>query len=175
MEDPASRLCLSCGLCCTGALFDRAKAAPEERPALELLGLHWVEEKGETGFRQPCPAFRGGACGVYEQRPRVCRTFRCRLLRNLDKGAVTMEEALATVSTAKAMLRRGAAADGDLTTVAARERVCSAGPRGSEGENGSTAPRLYLEAVAIGMYLQRHFRSPAKTSDAALKDGAARS
>lgn len=175
MEDPASRLCLSCGLCCTGALFDRAKAAPEERPALEILGLDWVEEKGATGFRQPCPAFREGACGVYEQRPRVCRTFRCRLLRNLDKGAVTMAEALATVATAREMLRRGAAAGRDLTTVAARERVCKAGPRGSEGDEASTAPRLYLEAVAIGMYLQRHFRRPPKTPDVALKDGAARS
>lgn len=69
-----SELCLSCGLCCDGSLFQLVKLQPgESDPRLRLVPEH-------EAFAQPCSCFAAGACAIYEQRPAACRDFRCRLL-----------------------------------------------------------------------------------------------
>jgi hypothetical protein len=156
MDQPGSRLCLSCGLCCDGTLFELARAKPDERPHLQDLGLGYIEDSdGRTGFRQPCPAFEG-CCSVYEARPSVCRRFRCNLLAKVIEGALPIEEAEGIVETAKGLVRRGEPLGVDLSTLTARKRIREAGP--------AAAPRAYLEAVAVGTFLERHF-TKAKADD----------
>jgi len=61
---------------------------------------------------QPCAALRGKRCGIYAQRPECCRTFECRLLRNVQGGVMSLEAARAVVEetqTKIAQLRRLAA------------------------------------------------------------------
>lgn len=163
MEDPGSRLCLSCGLCCNGTLFEFATAAPEERVHIEAVGLDYVEEESRTGFRQPCPAFCG-RCGIYDERPRVCQTFRCTLLRAVTQGEVPFDEAQKTIATAKELVRRGDALGVDLSTSSGRKAVREAGP--------AAAPQAYLQAMAIGTFFERHFKKAGKP---AAKNGDQRS
>lgn len=84
LEGDLERLCQSCGMCCDGTLFQRALLKPEEVEGAKKLGLRVIQEKG---FEQPCPKLEARSCGVYDQRPSVCRSFICRLYaRHRDEG-----------------------------------------------------------------------------------------
>ena len=87
-------LCTSCGLCCDGSLFaevelrNRAESFVAESFGLEV-------EDGEDGelLIQPCCALKGTRCSIYQYRPKCCRTFECRLLRDVDQRKRTLAEA----------------------------------------------------------------------------------
>ena len=88
-------LCTRCGLCCDGSLFaDVELAGRAEAVGLELLGLQIEEDDGDGGLLlQPCAALQGKRCGIYAHRPGCCRTFECRLLQDVRRGAVSVERA----------------------------------------------------------------------------------
>ena len=91
----AERLCTRCALCCDGSLFaDVELAGRAEATGLEVLGLE-IEDGDADGalLLQPCRALQGKRCGIYAHRPRCCRTFECRLLQDVRRGAVSMERA----------------------------------------------------------------------------------
>lgn len=98
-----STLCTQCGLCCTGALHDSAVLDPAEVPAARALGLPVVDGE-KPCFSQPCPKLVGGLCVVYESRPSVCRRYKCQLFLDVEAGATGVDDALATVRTAKELL-----------------------------------------------------------------------
>jgi hypothetical protein len=88
-------LCTRCGLCCDGSLFaDVELAGPAEAAGLEVMGLE-IEDDDASGelLVQPCAALQGTRCGIYAQRPECCRTFECRLLQDVRRGAVSVERA----------------------------------------------------------------------------------
>lgn len=88
-------LCTRCGLCCDGSLFaDVELAGRAEATRLEAMGLE-VEDDGSSGAQlvQPCLALQRRRCTVYEHRPVCCRTFECRLLQDVRRGAVRIERA----------------------------------------------------------------------------------
>src|SRR4051812_7038039 len=63
-----SELCLQCGLCCDGTMFSEVGVRPYEREYVVSLGLPvepGLDGSGITVF-QPCPAFVGGCCSLYE-------------------------------------------------------------------------------------------------------------
>jgi hypothetical protein len=85
-------LCLACGLCCSGELFEDVRLDPAELDTARKLRLPLVQGHGEPAFEVPCPQHVGGACAAYEERPRVCREFVCHTLAgylagDLDLGA----------------------------------------------------------------------------------------
>ena len=83
-------LCLKCGLCCDGTMFQVVPVTAEE--ATRLDGK--VELTADrTRLVQGCRALAGCKCGVYLERPEVCRTFKCLVLASLDDGKVTEVEA----------------------------------------------------------------------------------
>jgi hypothetical protein len=89
-------LCTRCGLCCDGSLFaDVELTGATEAAGLEIMGLE-IEEDDQGGglLVQPCGALQGKRCGIYAQRPECCRTFECRLLQDVRRGAVGVEEAV---------------------------------------------------------------------------------
>lgn len=93
-----SDVCVPCGLCCTGLLFD---LAPLEEPELALAGklrLPLVRTPMYEAFRLPCPRQEGTLCGVYLERPKVCGSYECGLLQRYKAGEVPLDEALARVS-----------------------------------------------------------------------------
>ena len=84
-------LCTTCGLCCDGSLFaDVELAGKDEAAALEVLGLEIEDaDDGHRGLLiQPCRALKGRRCSIYPHRPECCRTFECRLLQQVQRGAV---------------------------------------------------------------------------------------
>lgn len=106
-ESPASLLCKSCGLCCTGHLFIWAKLRPSELDPAESLGLNvFRSDPTERGFSQPCPLWRG-QCTVYDSPhyPHVCRSYKCKLLKEMMAENTSLPNALTVIQQAKEMIR----------------------------------------------------------------------
>ena len=91
-------LCTRCALCCDGSLFaDVELSSPAEATGLEILGLKIEDDDADgTLLSQPCGALQGKWCGIYTHRPESCRTFECRLLQDVQRGAVGVERAGST-------------------------------------------------------------------------------
>jgi uncharacterized protein len=101
-------LCTRCGLCCDGSLFaDVELAGRAEATRLEVLGLE-IDDDDTDGalLLQPCLALEGTRCGIYAHRPECCRTFECRLLQAVRRGAVGVERAGRRIADARRRIRR---------------------------------------------------------------------
>ena len=103
-ELPGMILCKSCGLCCSGHLFAWVKLRSPELVPLESLGVHVLREPRQRGFSQPCPLWNG-ECTIYASPhyPRACKTYKCKLLKQVLDESVTLPEALTVVQKAKEM------------------------------------------------------------------------
>jgi Fe-S-cluster containining protein len=101
-------LCTNCGLCCDGTLFaDVELVGQAEVARLEIMGLDIENEGRNTGLlSQPCAALRGTRCGIYAHRPKCCRMFRCQLLQNAQRGAVTVGRAMEQIADAREQIRQ---------------------------------------------------------------------
>ena len=98
-------LCLHCGLCCDGTLFTHVSLRRSEAAPLKALGLPVRErEDGSPVLPQRCAALEGRSCTAYAQRPEGCRRYQCHLATALSEGEVSLDEALAVVDGAHALL-----------------------------------------------------------------------
>lgn len=104
-ESPATLLCKSCGLCCTGHLFVWTKLRSSELDSIQSLGVDVFREPGQRGFSQPCPLWREH-CTIYEtpQYPRFCRTYKCKLLKQVLDDVIPLPSALTTVRQTKSLI-----------------------------------------------------------------------
>ena len=102
-------LCTRCGLCCDGSLFaDVELASGDEAMALEAMGLE-IEDDNEDGggiLVQPCAALKQQRCSIYPHRPDCCQTFGCRLLQEVERGAVGVEQAKEKIAEALMRIER---------------------------------------------------------------------
>jgi uncharacterized protein len=101
-------LCTRCGLCCDGSLFaDVELAGHAEATTLEILGLEIDDDDADGALLlQPCRALQGNRCGIYAHRPECCRTFECRLLQDVRRGAVGVERARVQIARTRKRIRR---------------------------------------------------------------------
>lgn len=159
--DDSSRLCTHCGLCCDGRLFDYAKIAEGEEPAILAAGLEIVPgDGGKPHFQLPCGLLSDGCCTRYETRFHVCRSFRCELLRAVQAGSVAPAAAMATVDEAKRLLARAEThLEGPAIRPVRRARMREL--RGMEG-TGDGAEReaqaqARLDLITAKLFLERHF------------------
>ena len=100
------KLCLACGLCCDGTLFNHVKLGPrDDAEKLKALGLPVTVTRSATPvthFRQPCAALCADrTCRVYADRPRQCRTFECGVFKDAAAGRVKFSAALRVVKQAR--------------------------------------------------------------------------
>jgi len=103
----ASRLCLSCGLCCDGTLFQIVRMQPEDSPAkLAALGLRMRHRAEEYWMEQPCAALKRLCCTVYDQRPMRCRKFHCQQLTRLAGGEIDEGDALVLIADTRRLADR---------------------------------------------------------------------
>ena len=105
-ESSESEICISCGFCCDGTLYNKAAYGPgDTTESLITIGLTPIDvSPGERRwFRMPCPNFTG-LCSIYASpRPWICGAFRCRPLRSVKKGKYTVTQAQQIVRETKAM------------------------------------------------------------------------
>ncbi len=161
--DLSAELCKSCGLCCSGALFDYVPVDELERPRLTELGFP-VRTDPATGMRfdHPCARFKNGLCSVYADRPQACRRFRCELLISVENGRMSADRAHGIVREAKAMVDEVRLLHGDdrpLLPQSWRERLRA---WGSGKSAGRADPALLLQMTRLNVFLDRHFRSKAQ-------------
>ena len=153
-------LCVSCGMCCDGTLFDYVETLEEERVPLSALFTLRPGPKGPV-FDQPCPHNRDRCCTIYQNRPATCRKYRCKTLLALESGEVGGAEAARRVT--EAILARDGVAkmlEPDETLSAARERraALAGDPSRSPG-----ALVFVLKLTALDLLLDRYFRKPGRT------------
>ena len=99
---PATDLCLSCGMCCDGSLFDFVRLEPKDDAAkLASLGLPVTFSRGKAPvarFPQPCSALcQDRSCRVYADRPKQCRAYECGVFKEVKAGRMAFAEALRLV------------------------------------------------------------------------------
>jgi Fe-S-cluster containining protein len=98
-----SALCRACRLCCDGSLFGRARLEPDEVATARKNRLRVVAN--ERSFEQACSALSvDGTCAIYEERPRTCRKFVCRLFERARMDGTPIEQAIATALRARELL-----------------------------------------------------------------------
>jgi uncharacterized protein len=102
VDDLTSALCRACGLCCDGSLFGRGQLEPDEVDVGTQRRLRVVGNGGS--FEQPCTALVEGACAIYDDRPRSCRRFVCRLHERLRASRGDVAPYLARVRRARELL-----------------------------------------------------------------------
>ncbi|HSY74260.1 MAG TPA: YkgJ family cysteine cluster protein [Dongiaceae bacterium] len=102
------QLCPNCGLCCDSTLFaDVELRAGDDAKRLAELGLTLEKKgRGKLAFAQPCVCFDGKLCGIYEDRPKRCRTFECGLLKKVEADEMTAGAALKKISEAKILMKK---------------------------------------------------------------------
>lgn len=103
---PGEQLCLACGLCCDGTLFDSVRLGPDDNAQqLQALGLPVSVSRGKTPitfFPQPCAALCADrTCARYADRPGQCRSFECRVFKDAAAGRIDSAAALKLVKMAR--------------------------------------------------------------------------
>jgi Fe-S-cluster containining protein len=102
-----SALCASCGLCCNGTIFENVPLTEPEVETARRLHLP-VYAKGERfRFDLPCPRQEADhRCGVYEERPQICRSFVCETLAAYLAEELDLPAARARVELLRALAAR---------------------------------------------------------------------
>ena len=104
-ENKEQALCVQCGLCCTGVLFNKARLRNNEKDIrlAEKLTLKVIKMNERYAFSLPCHHYINHYCSVYHkmERPRVCRNFVCKLIFSFRSGDVNFAEAEKIIWAAK--------------------------------------------------------------------------
>ncbi len=99
-------ICIECGLCCDGTLFQKAIIQSTDDPAfLKEMAVESFSEGGKRYFRLPCRGQKYKLCALYndERRYKICKAFKCRLLRQYAAGEIPYEAAIAVIKEALAL------------------------------------------------------------------------
>ncbi len=158
-------LCIRCGLCCDGTLFERARVSPEDDLArLEAEGFILISATAGMRFELPCHLHHDRVCTVYQQwRPQVCHTFRCALLRRLAAGELSLEAAGAQIERTVELAHRVRARLPDQSETRRRSlkqtmRVWQDTQIAAGVDVNRTFAPLLLEFASLQRILDRHFR-----------------
>ena len=162
--DPPESICTDCAMCCNGALFDWVRATPDEVAGLPAAAFAPHGDAKGPGFAHPCPLLEGNLCSAYAVRPGGCRKFECTLLKQHKAGAVSREEALGIIASARRLLDdvRAVLRPGE-TLPAARARWRDWFAAQARGEAAAPADGPFvLRMTMLNRLLDRHFRKDSK-------------
>ena len=134
-----------------GALHHCVLLLDEEADSARALGLE-VGSEAMTVFALPCPRLEGTRCGVYSQRPTSCGFYRCQLLRDLDQGKTSLDDALGKVRIARSQLADVQAVLPQGMSLRQARAIATGRHAGVDA-----APELRLRMTALTYYLDRHF------------------
>jgi Fe-S-cluster containining protein len=157
----ASRLCLACGMCCNGTVYDDARLEAEEVPAAAAAGFSTCQPAtGGVGFALPCHYLDGKACTIYEQwRPDVCSSYFCSLQERAASGECTEAEALELIATTLGLRQRVVSVMRPGETFRqARARFDTLATAGAALSSEDAA--LAVRMLVLERMLDQHFRKP---------------
>lgn len=160
-ESRVSELCLRCGLCCDGSLFDHVALSESEANALMERDVA-VGLRGDSRYviEQRCGALEGTCCKVYDVRPDGCRKYICLLATSLKTGEVTFEHAAAVTDEALRLIREldavlptgEGAPNSPVRRVLWADKPDNGGPLGAEAATTWERVREYLRRHFTGRY-----------------------
>lgn len=155
-------ICVQCGMCCDGTLFDSAPLTTEEAAGGRSAGIKVEKIQGEEAFAMPCGQLAGTLCRIYENRPKTCRAFRCATLEALEGGEISRSEALRRIRDAKdALAAVGERLPPGATVVDAR-RWRRKKAEGRVDAVPEATPDLLLALGVLDIILDTRFREPAQ-------------
>jgi hypothetical protein len=152
-ESQGTILCKSCGLCCTGHLFSWVRLRAVELDPSQALGLNVIRsDPHQRGFTQPCPLWQG-QCTVHTSPhyPRVCRSYQCKLLKEVLDENIPLPESLTVVQQAKEMINELETLLPVSPNISFRERLVA------QMERGNAEKRFQLKADALLIFFERYF------------------
>jgi Putative zinc- or iron-chelating domain len=134
MPEEKRHFCQDCGLCCDGTMYHSVLLQEEDNKAkLTGHGIPLLQISQSSGFEQPCPASHACSCTIYQDRPTVCREYRCALLKSVDDGHISADTARQLIA----------------DTIILRDRLAIE-VRGFTGiDSKISLPKLFDEMVAI--------------------------
>ncbi|MBW1848456.1 MAG: YkgJ family cysteine cluster protein [Deltaproteobacteria bacterium] len=102
-SENSKKLCSLCGFCCTGIIVDIVAIFDDEP---KDMFLHLINEKEVDGssqlfFSLPCPYHSGHHCKIYEDAPKTCKKYQCKLLKNFESGKIDFNHALSKINLVK--------------------------------------------------------------------------
>lgn len=154
-----SELCLYCGLCCQGVVHRWAVLGDDEVALASALGLSVHTKKdGSLVFHLPCHLYLDGKCSVYDNRPRVCGRYQCKLLKQYLADEISAEESLQLVQQVKALLSQVQQGSEDDDVVAWLHSSDSF----KEGDSSSlefcrTHAEYFMGITTLSVLIKRHF------------------
>jgi uncharacterized protein len=166
-DDAATRLCVACGLCCDGTLFEIVRQQEGESAAEWLrLGLRVQRQQGVVFMQQPCSALKDRCCSIYAQRPVRCRRFECKQLQSVLAGAIELPEALQRIHDAqqlieqlRALLDEKGFAEPEEPLLTQIERALAQRPNSSWlPEQHEVHAQLQNHSETLREHLREHFR-----------------
>ena len=114
-------ICLACGICCDGTLIGIVEVEAAEFSG--FVGILEVEESDEIGFfLHPCEKFCE-KCTIYDQRPKQCGLFECKVLKSYEQGEMDFKAATEIIAE---VIEKKVAIDAKLVEIgraSCRERV----------------------------------------------------
>jgi uncharacterized protein len=159
-----SALCTHCGHCCSGTVVAYASLGSEEEVARgrRLRLPIYEKETGGSAFTLPCPRIEERRCGVYDDRPRSCRDYQCKLLQRFLAGEIALAEALGVVERLGALTDRVRAQLGPQDPTASvfvqtDAYVAALGPDAHGERSRREHAAFWLDMVELEMLLRRQF------------------
>ena len=160
-------LCLRCGLCCDGTFISGVPLKPDDEVApLKAVGINIVSDNDLTVLKLPCAAHKNCTCTVYANRPQVCRTYKCKLLKKFERDDISQQSALEIINKVKSLKNEmNALAFAASTTAQSGEEIillmkrCQTDP--GIGTTKQDYAHVLLKFGELQIYLDRFFREEA--------------
>lgn len=86
-------LCFDCGMCCNGTLFDKVENRAYDGVTGDVIYI--------KDITLPCKHHIDMKCAIYEERPRRCRDYECKMLMAYERGHITKDTALRLIQDTK--------------------------------------------------------------------------
>jgi len=99
-----TKLCLECGLCCTGVFHNRALIYTEkDKVCAKEFNADFIFQNEQEWFKLPCPVYEE-KCTIYPKNPSVCQKHECNLLKSINNNEIKLEKAITVVHEMKKII-----------------------------------------------------------------------
>jgi uncharacterized protein len=182
MDSSSQSLCLTCGLCCDGTMFSSVQLkSDDEITSLKAVGTKIYSDNHANMLKLPCAAHKNGTCTVYANRPQICRTYKCELLKTFEREEISHEAALRIINKVVSLKNEvNALALAASINTQSKEEVTLLQKRWLRGPRVRATKQShandFLKFGALQIYLDRFFRKgPAVQAVASSSDSVSRS